>query len=58
MILENVNLQTRGVYKCDVIADASNFPSVQAEALMEVVGENLVYHDTFNICEGFKLIFV
>ncbi|XP_043282309.1 uncharacterized protein [Venturia canescens] len=37
VILEDVNLQSRGVYKCDVIADASNFPSVQAEALMEVV---------------------
>lgn len=37
--LEKVSLQSRGVYKCDVIADAFNFPSVQAEAYMEVVGE-------------------
>ena len=40
VILENVNLSTRGIYKCDVIADiAGLFPSVEAEAYMEVVGE-------------------
>lgn len=37
LVLENVSVNTSGVYRCEVSADAPAFTTVQGEARMEVV---------------------
>ena len=37
--LRNVSLATRGVYKCEVSAEAPTFLTFNREAPMEVIGE-------------------
>lgn len=37
MVLQSVNWQTSGVYKCEVSGEAPTFVSAESEARMEVV---------------------
>ncbi|KAG7209914.1 hypothetical protein KM043_011508 [Ampulex compressa] len=37
VLLQDVSLQTSGKYKCEISAEGPNFPSISAEASMEVI---------------------
>lgn len=39
--LKNVSLMMRGIYRCEVSAEAPSFSTVYGEARMEVIGERI-----------------